>query len=47
MTKLKAAQKALVAVLALGVAYGILDDGTVQDILTVATPVLVWLVPNQ
>jgi hypothetical protein len=47
MTKLKAAQKALVAIAALGVAYGLLDEGTAQDILTWATPVLVWLVPNQ
>lgn len=46
MSKIKTIRKALTAAGALAVAYGLLDEGTVRDILTALTPVLVYLVPN-
>lgn len=45
MSKFKAYRKAIVALVGVGVAYG-LDPGVAEDIVSVATIVLVYLVPN-
>lgn len=47
MSKIKSIRKAIVAVLGVVVAYGILDQGTAQDVAGVLTAILVYLVPNE
>lgn len=46
MSKLAAARKAIVAVVGVAVAFGLLDEGTAQTVVAVATPILVYLIPN-
>lgn len=46
MSKLNAARKAVVALAGVAVAFGLLDEGTAQDVVAVVTAVLVYLVPN-
>jgi hypothetical protein len=44
--KFASIRKALVALAGVAVAFGLLDDGTAQDIVGVLTAVLVYVVPN-
>ena len=44
--KLKSIRKAIVAIVGVAVAFGLLDEGTAQDVVGVLTAVLVYLVPN-
>jgi hypothetical protein len=44
--KLKSVRKALVALAGVAVAFGLLDEGTAQDVVAVLTAVLVYVVPN-
>ena len=46
MTKLKSIRKALVALAGVVVAFGLLDEGTAQDVVGVLTALLVYIVPN-
>lgn len=43
----RAYRKLIVAVVGLAVALGVLDEGTAQDLVGVATAILVYLVPNE
>ena len=43
---LAAARKFVVAAVGLGVALGLLDEGLAQDVVGVATAILVYLIPN-
>ncbi len=47
MSRLNAARKAVVAVVGVAVAFGVLDEGTAQDVVGVVTALLVYLVPNE
>ena len=44
--KLKSVRKALVALAGVAVAFGLLDEGTAQDVVAVLPAVLVYVVPN-
>lgn len=44
---LAASRKALVAIVGLAVAVGVLDEGLAQTVVAVLTPILVYLLPNQ
>lgn len=44
---LAASRKFIVAAVGLAVAFGVLDEGTAQDVVGVLTAVLVYLVPNE
>lgn len=46
MSKIKTIRKALVALAGVVVAFGLLDQGTAQDVVGVLTAALVYLVPN-
>ena len=46
MSKLKSVRKAIVAVVGVAVAFGILDSGAAQTIVSVLTPIAVYLIPN-
>lgn len=46
MSKIRSIRKALVALAGVVVAFGLLDEGTAQDLVGVATAILVYLVPN-
>lgn len=46
MEKITAVRKAIVAVVGLAVAIGILDSGVEQDVVAVLTAAAVYLVPN-
>ena len=46
MEKLRAIRKAIVAVVGLTVAIGVLDHGVGQDLVAAATALAVYLVPN-
>lgn len=39
-------RKGIVAVVGVAVAFGLVDEGTAQDIIAAATAILVILVPN-
>lgn len=43
---LKSVRKFIVAAVGLAVAFGVLDDGTAQDVVGVLTAVAVYVVPN-
>lgn len=44
--KFKAIRKFIVAAAGVAVAFGVLEDGVAQDLVGVATAILVYLVPN-
>lgn len=44
--KIKAIRKAIVAAVGVVVAFGILDEGTAQDVVGALTAILVFVVPN-
>lgn len=44
--KIRSIRKALVALAGVVVAFGLLDEGTAQDLVGIATAILVYLVPN-
>ncbi len=44
--KLSKIRKALVALAGVAVAFGLLDEGTAQDVVGVLTALLVYIVPN-
>ena len=44
--KINKIRKFLVAAAGVAVAFGLLDDGTAQDIVGVLTVVLTYLIPN-
>lgn len=44
--KLASVNKAIVALVGVVVAFGILDEGTAQSLVGVLTAVAVWAVPN-
>ena len=46
MSKIRSIRKALVALAGVVVAFGLLDEGTAQDLVGVLTAILVYLVPN-
>lgn len=46
MDRLKAVRKAIVAVVGLAVAVGVLDHGVQQDVVAVLTAAAVYLIPN-
>jgi len=46
MSKIRSIRKALVALAGVVVAFGLLDEGTAQDLVGIATAILVYLVPN-
>lgn len=46
MDKLNAARKAVVALVGVVVAFGLLDEGTGQDLVALLTALLVYAVPN-
>lgn len=45
--KLKSIRKAIVAAAGVIVAFGLLDEGTAQDLVGVLTALAVYLVPNE
>lgn len=45
--KLKKIRKFLVAAVGVAVAFGLLDEGTAQDVVGVLTAILVYFVPNE
>ena len=47
MSKVKAVRKFLVALGGVVVAFGLLDEGTAQDLVGIATAIAVYLVPNE
>lgn len=46
MSKLKSVRKAIVAVVGVAVAFGILDSGTAQSVVAILTPIAVYAIPN-
>ena len=46
MSKIRSIRKALVALAGVVVAFGLLDEGTAQDLVGVATAILVYITPN-
>lgn len=46
MSKIRSIRKALVALAGVVVAFGLFDEGTAQDLVGIATAILVYLVPN-
>jgi len=44
--QLKSINKAIVAAVGVVVAFGLLDEGTAQDLVGVLTALAVWAVPN-
>jgi|GEM_PF-5081963 len=44
--KLQSINKAIVAAVGVVVAFGLLDEGTAQDLVGVLTALAVWAVPN-
>ena len=47
MSKIRSIRKFIVAAVGIGVAFGLLDEGTAQDLVGVATAILVYLTPNE
>ena len=46
MSKLASARKFVMAAVGLAVAFGVLDEGTAQDVVGVVTAILVYVIPN-
>ncbi len=46
MSKIRSIRKALVALAGVVVAFGLLDEGTAQDLVGVLTAILVYITPN-
>lgn len=46
MSKINSVRKAIVALVGVVVAFGLLDPGTAQDVVGVLTAIAVWAVPN-
>ena len=46
MSKIRSIRKAIVALVGVVVAFGLLDEGTAQDIVGVLMAIAVYLVPN-